>query len=224
MLPLAFSKTLASSHSAPELKTHRCAKTSLVQLRALADPSSTPSTRATAPEPRHTQRALMACLRAALLAASAGALVIPTQPILTRYAAGKVLEAAELKAKDEDWPVTICVCDGGGVPLCLARLDGAFPASVTLATEKARTAAQFRKPTLDLESAANDKRPALIASGYTVLGGGEPIFVDGYCVGAVGVSGVLPTEDAEVAKAGAAAVCPTTAPPDVPAKAVAFEA
>ena len=67
-------------------------------------------------------------------------------------------------------------------------------------------------------------RPALIASGFTVLGGGEPIFVDGYCVGAVGVSGVLPTEDAEVAKAGAAAVCPTTAPPDVPAKAVAFEA
>ena len=110
------------------------------------------------------------------------------------------------------------------MPLCLARLDGAFPASVTLATEKARTAAQFRKPTLDLESAANDKRPALIASGFTVLGGGEPIFVDGYCVGAVGVSGVLPTEDAEVAKAGAAAVCPTTAPPDVVDKAVAFEA
>ena len=119
--------------------------------------------------------------------------------------------------------MTICVCDGGGVPLCLARLDGAFPASVTLATEKARTAAQFRKPTLDLESAANDKRPALIASGFTVLGGGEPIFVDGYCVGAVGVSGVLPTEDAEVAKAGAAAICPTTAPPDVVDKAVSFQ-
>ena len=46
--------------------------------------------------------ALMACLRAALLAASAGALVIPTQPVLTRYAASKVLEAAEAKAKDED--------------------------------------------------------------------------------------------------------------------------
>ena len=168
---------------------------------------------------------MMARLRAAamLLAATAGALVIPTQPVLTRYAASKVLEAAEAKAKYEDWPVTICVCDGGGVPLCLARLDGAFPASVTLATEKARTAAQFRKPTLDLESAANDKRPALIASGFTVLGGGEPIFVDGYCVGAVGVSGVLPTEDAEVAKAGASAICPTTAPPDVVPKKVSFQ-
>ena len=48
-----------------------------------------------------------------LLAHTAGALVIPTQPVLTRYAASKVLEAAEAKAKDEDWPVTICVCDGG---------------------------------------------------------------------------------------------------------------
>ena len=111
----------------------------------------------------------------------------------------------------------------GACPYWDASIDGAFPASVTLATEKARTAAQFRKPTLDLESAANDKRPALIASGFTVLGGGEPIFVDGYCVGAVGVSGVLPTEDAEVAKAGAAAVCPTTAPPDTVEKAVSFQ-
>ena len=54
---------------------------------------------------------MMAHLRAAalVLATAASALVIPTQPVLTRYAAGKVLEAAELKAKDEEWPVTICV-------------------------------------------------------------------------------------------------------------------
>ena len=58
---------------------------------------------------------MMTYLRAAalVLAYTSSALVIPTQPVLTRYAAGKVLEAAELKAKDEDWPVTICVCDGG---------------------------------------------------------------------------------------------------------------
>ena len=98
-------------------------------------------------------------------------------------------------------------------------------AGIIALTRATRVGDAYNKSKLDdLESAANDKRPALIASGFTVLGGGEPIFVDGYCVGAVGVSGVLPTEDAEVAKAGAAAVCPTTAPPDVPAKAVAFEA
>jgi len=140
------------------------------------------------------------------LLCTGSALVLPSQPVLTRSAAGKILEAAEVAALEKKWPVTICVCDGGGIPLCLARGDGAFPASVRLATEKARTAAQFRKPTLALEAAANDKRPALIASGFTVLGGGEPIFVDGCCVGAVGVSGVLPAEDAEVARAGVAAI------------------
>ena len=68
----------------------------------------------------------MAYLRAALVLASAvSSLVIPTQPILTRYAAGKVLEAAELKAKDKDWPVTICVCDGGGAPAAAAALPPA---------------------------------------------------------------------------------------------------
>ena len=165
----------------------------------------------------------MRVLLAALCCASAAALVV-TRPALTRDAAGKVLEASEAFARDRGWPVTICVADAGGVPLALARLDGAFPASADLAAGKARTAALFRKPSADLEAAANAERPALLSAGLTVLGGGEPIFVDGYCVGAVGVSGVLPTEDAEVAKAGAAAVCPTTAPPDVPAKAVAFEA
>ena len=74
----------------------------------------------------------MARLRAALLAASAGALVIPTQPVLTRYAAGKVLEAAELKAKDEEWPVTICVCDGGGVDVCGDGGLGTMKAAVVM--------------------------------------------------------------------------------------------
>ena len=47
---------------------------------------------------------MMSHLRAAValaLMATANALVIPTQPVLTRYAASKVLEAAEAKAKDE---------------------------------------------------------------------------------------------------------------------------
>ena len=129
--------------------------------------------------------------------------------------------------------MTICVADGGGVPLALARLDDAFPASAELAMAKARTAALFRKPSADLEAAANGARPALLSVGEAMLGGGEPIFVDGYCararagsrsagsrsvrknaapssrsaqVGAVGVSGVLPGEDAEVARAGVDAV------------------
>ena len=39
-----------------------------------------------------------------------------------------------------------------------------------------------------------------------MLEGGVPIIVDGHVVGAVGVSGVKSTEDAQIAKAGIAAV------------------
>jgi uncharacterized protein GlcG (DUF336 family) len=39
-----------------------------------------------------------------------------------------------------------------------------------------------------------------------MLEGGVPIMVNGQCVGAVGVSGVKSTEDAQIAKAGIAAL------------------
>ncbi len=123
-------------------------------------------------------------------------------PFLNSESANKVLKAAEKVAIDNNWKVSICIVDSAGVPLCLKRIDGAFPASAGLAKNKAKTAALFRKPTLDLENAVNEIRPALLASGYNLLGGGEPIFIDDTCVGAIGVSGVLPTQDAEVAQKG----------------------
>ena len=93
---------------------------------------------------------------------TASALVIPTQLVLTRYAASKVLEAAELKAKDEDWARDDLCVRRRRRAAALGTPRRRVPRSVTLATEKARTAAQFRKLHLDFESAANDKRPALI--------------------------------------------------------------
>ena len=39
-----------------------------------------------------------------------------------------------------------------------------------------------------------------------LLEGGLPIMVDGVCVGAVGVSGVKSSEDAQIARAGIAAL------------------
>ena len=39
-----------------------------------------------------------------------------------------------------------------------------------------------------------------------LLEGGVPIMKDGQCLGAVGVSGVKSTEDAQVARAGIAAI------------------
>jgi len=39
-----------------------------------------------------------------------------------------------------------------------------------------------------------------------LLEGGVPIIIEGHCVGAVGVSGVKSTEDAQIARAGIAAL------------------
>jgi uncharacterized protein GlcG (DUF336 family) len=39
-----------------------------------------------------------------------------------------------------------------------------------------------------------------------LLEGGVPIMADGHCIGAIGVSGVKSTEDAQVCKAGIAAL------------------
>ena len=41
-----------------------------------------------------------------------------------------------------------------------------------------------------------------------LLEGGVPVLVDGHCLGAIGVSGVKSAEDAQVAKAGLAALQP----------------
>ncbi len=123
-------------------------------------------------------------------------------PFLDSETANKILKDAEKIAINNNWKVSICIVDSAGVPLCFKRIDGAFPASAGLAKNKAKTAASFRKPTLDLENAVNDEFSALLTAGYNLLGGGEPIFIDDTCVGAIGVSGVLPTQDAEVAIKG----------------------
>jgi uncharacterized protein GlcG (DUF336 family) len=39
-----------------------------------------------------------------------------------------------------------------------------------------------------------------------MLEGGVPVLVEGHCVGAVGVSGVKSAEDAQIARAGIAAL------------------
>jgi uncharacterized protein GlcG (DUF336 family) len=39
-----------------------------------------------------------------------------------------------------------------------------------------------------------------------LLEGGVPLMADGHCLGAVGVSGVKSSEDAQIAKAGVAAL------------------
>ena len=119
--------------------------------------------------------------------------------------AKKAMAAAEAEARKNNWQVVIAIVDTGGHLVMLERLD-AQNASVDIATGKARTSVNFRRPTKALEDglAANGSALRILAvPGVTPLQGGLPIVVDGKIIGGIGVSGVLATQDELVAKAGA---------------------
>jgi uncharacterized protein GlcG (DUF336 family) len=118
----------------------------------------------------------------------------------------RVATAAEAEAHARGWAVSIAVCDGGGHALWLQRMDGAPLMSAAVAPEKARTSVLSGKPSKAFEEMVNNGRVAALAMPVVPLEGGEPIVVDGVVVGAVGVSGVKAGEDAQVARAGVAAL------------------
>lgn len=116
--------------------------------------------------------------------------------------------AAEAEALKNNWAVTIAVVDDGGHLLWLQRLDGAPAVSAHIAPAKAHTAALGRRESKIYEDVINQGRTSFL-SAPTVQGmleGGVPVMKDGQCIGAVGVSGVKSSEDAQIAKAGIAAI------------------
>lgn len=115
--------------------------------------------------------------------------------------------AAEAEALENKWAVSIAIVDDGGQLLWLQRLDGAPPNSMEIAQAKARTSAQGRRDSELYEKMINEGRTAFLGSGIVgVLEGGVLIRHEGHCVGAIGVSGVKPSEDTQVATAGAKAL------------------
>jgi len=130
-----------------------------------------------------------------------------TKSILTLSDLKKIAAAAEAEAVANKWAVTIAIVDDGGHLLSLQRLDGAAPMTALLAPEKARCSALGRRASKGLEDMINGGRYSFLSAPlHGMLEGGEPIMIDGQCLGAVGVSGVKSSEDAQVARAGIAAL------------------
>ena len=118
-----------------------------------------------------------------------------------------VMDGAIAEAKKNHWAVAIALVDDGGHLLQFVRLDGAPPVSAYIAPEKARAAALGRRETKIYEDMINQGRSAFLSAPLQgMLEGGVPIVAEGQVVGAVGVSGVKSIEDAQVAKAGIAAL------------------
>ena len=131
-----------------------------------------------------------------------------TKPVLTADDARRIATAAEAEALANAWAVTIAVVDDGGHLLWLQRLEGAAPISAQIAPAKAHTAALGRRESKVYEDMINSGRVSFLSAPALqgMLEGGVPIIVDGQCLGAVGVSGVKSAEDAQIARAGIAAL------------------
>jgi glc operon protein GlcG len=131
-----------------------------------------------------------------------------TKPVLTLDDAKIIAAAAEAEALANGWAVAIAIVDDGGHLVWFQRLDGVAPISSHIAPAKALTAAMGRRESKIYEDLINNGRVSFLSAPYLegMLEGGVPILVDGQCVGAVGVSGVKSSEDAQIAKAGIAAL------------------
>jgi uncharacterized protein GlcG (DUF336 family) len=134
--------------------------------------------------------------------------MLANKPYLTQANVQAILDAANAHAAANNLAVTIAVCDDGGHMLGMIRRDGCAPVSAYIAQEKARTAAMGKRETRVYEEIINNGRTSFLSAPHIqgMLEGGVNIDVNGFTIGAVGVSGVKASEDASTAKAGIAAI------------------
>jgi glc operon protein GlcG len=141
------------------------------------------------------------------IAGAASAFSTEVVHALTYEGARLAAEAAGAVATQRGVAPVVAVVDRYGELVYLWRPDEAQFASVGVATDKARTAAIYRRPSKDFEDQASGGRPSALHLARAVpLQGGMPILHDGEAIGAVGVSGASSApEDQELAVIGAGA-------------------
>ncbi|MDQ0028100.1 uncharacterized protein GlcG (DUF336 family) [Variovorax paradoxus] len=135
--------------------------------------------------------------------------IISYGPPLSLDVARKIASAAEAEAKANGWPMVIAVMDSGSNLVVLHKMDQAQTGSVTIAQAKAESAVRFKRPTKVFEEALTTggiNLRLLATHSACPLEGGLPLMVGGQLVGAIGVSGMQSTQDAQVAAVGAKAM------------------
>ncbi len=143
------------------------------------------------------------------LAQQPAAATPPYGPPITLDDAKRAMAAAELEATKNSWQVAITILDSGGNLVMFHKIDNTQLASIGASEGKARTALTFNRSSkaLDDAIAAGGAGLRLLAvKDITPLEGGLPILVDGKIIGAIGVSGALSSQDAQIAKTGADAL------------------
>ncbi len=124
---------------------------------------------------------------------------------LTYEEARTAMDAAEAEARANGWNLTILISDAEGVPLYLRRFGGAAHRSYEIATGKVRTVLASGMSTAEYAAAVNDGRIEAI-EGAVTFDGGFLIRRGGEIIGAMSASGARGSEDAQVVRAGLAAI------------------
>ena len=138
-------------------------------------------------------------------------------------AARKAAAGALAEARKNGWKVAVAVVEPSGILVYYEKMDDTQYGSAHVAVEKARSSAQFRRPTKSFEDPVNSGKPNLLGlPGAVPLEGGLPLVVEGRIIGAIGVSGGTSQQDGVCAKAGAEVLGPVPNPaapaPAPPAK------
>jgi uncharacterized protein GlcG (DUF336 family) len=133
--------------------------------------------------------------------------MLGTTKYITLEAAKTMMTAAEAEARKNGWNMAIAIVDAAGNTILFERLDDTQPGSIAVAHNKARTAANFKRPTKALEDMVTAGRTVFLAiDGLLPLQGGVPVTIEGKVIGALGVSGGTAAQDEQVALAAIGAL------------------
>ena len=126
-------------------------------------------------------------------------------PGVTLEQAKKAAEAAEAEANKNGWKMAITVVSNEGSLIYFGRMEDTQFGSSDVAIRKAKTAAEFRRPTKVFQDAVMGTPPALpiVTLGAIAVQGGLPLFSGGKVIGAIGCSGGTAAQDGQACRAGA---------------------
>lgn len=153
-----------------------------------------------------------ACLSLLLLVSASTAhaqMPNPYGPSISLDSAKAAAAPAVAEARKNKWNMAVAIVDTAGTLVYFEKMDGTQLGSVTIAIEKARSSALFKRPTRGFQegvAAGGDGLRILGLTGAVPVEGGVPLLMNGQIVGAIGVSGATASQDGQCAQAGAAAL------------------
>lgn len=139
-----------------------------------------------------------------LLSLGVGVSSVAAQAI-TLEEAKTAMDAAEAESRANKWNLAIVIVDAEGIPIYLRRMAGATARNYEIAMGKVRTALASGMHTVDYAAALKAGKTKEIPDGIT-FEGGYLLRRGGQVVGAMSASGARGSEDAQVVRAGMAAI------------------